>query len=436
MEWLKSKCFYFPSRRAISGRTLISDISKERANPQINMNSRCHRLIPVFLSVLMMFSFSAQANDLSGYFGGEARYFFNEPLSSEQSEHNAAITANVEYFHDFDGGDQRIAVTGFARVDSEDSERSHADLRELYWWKNFGGFEIYAGIRKVFWGVTESIHLVDVLNQTDNLENIDGEDKLGQPMIELVTAQDWGTVSAYILPYFRERQFLGKDSRLRPGIRILDDAQYQSSDEEQHVDFALRWSHYIGIWDIGLSHFSGTGRDPIFDVVFTDSGEPVLRPLYRQIDQAGLDLQATVDAWLLKLEAISISEKNGPQNTAFVGGLEYSFFTVGGTNADLGIVSEYQFDDRTGPRQTASQNDLVLGFRWAFNDVDGSEILALMSQDLDHSNRFFSLEFSRRLNDKWKVEAEARVFSSIDSDTLEYSFREDDYIKIEIRRYF
>ena len=32
--------------------------------------------------------------------------------------------------------------------------------------------------------------------------------------------------------------------------------------EEKHIDFAIRWSHTIGPWDIGLSHFYGTSRDP------------------------------------------------------------------------------------------------------------------------------------------------------------------------------
>ena len=35
------------------------------------------------------------------------------------------------------------------------------------------------GLGKVFWGVTEFNHLVDVINQTDLVEGIDGEAKLG-----------------------------------------------------------------------------------------------------------------------------------------------------------------------------------------------------------------------------------------------------------------
>jgi len=400
------------------------------------MTKSSSRYVPAFFCYFFLQSTLVCAHDVSGYLGAEARFFLQEPLFPEQSDHNGSLTAYLEYYHDFDNNDQRIAVSGFARVDSEDSERTHGDVGELYWWKNFDQFELYAGLRKIFWGVTESVHLVDIVNQTDVLENIDGEDKLGQPMIEFVTSRDWGTLYAYILPYFREQQFPGEKSRLRPGTRIFDDAVYQSGDEERHVDFAIRWSYYVDIWDVGVSHFSGTSRRPIFIPVLEGGAFFGVRPLYNQIDQTGLDVQATIEAWLLKLELISIDEQDFRRNTAAAGGIEYTFFSIGGTNADLGIVAEYQFDDRRGVRQTTAQNDLILGARWAFNDVDGSEILVLASQDLDYDNRFFSVEISRRLNDNWKLEAEGRIFSSIESQAPEFDFRDDDYVQIELRRYF
>lgn len=389
----------------------------------------------VFTSSLVI-STASIAYDISGYLGADVRYFPHDPLFDGQSDDNGSLTGNIEIYHDFDNDLQRIAFTAQARIDSEDDERSHLDFRELYWWKNYSAVEVYMGIRKVFWGVTESVHLVDIINQTDNLENVDGEDKLGQPMVELVSAQDWGTISAYVLPYFREQEFVGIESRLRPEVAILDEAAYQSGAEEKHIDLAIRWSHYFDIWDIGISHFSGTARQPIFLPQFENDDFIGLRPFYNQVEQSGIDIQATVDAWLIKLEAISIDEKIFGRNTAAAGGIEYSFFSVGGSEADLGVVVEYQFDDRTGPRQTIAQNDIVLGVRWAFNDLDGSEILALISQDLDYQNRFFSIELSRRLNDDWKVEAEARVFSSLEPETTEYDFRDDDYFQIELRRYF
>ncbi len=76
--------------------------------------------------------------------------------------------------------------------------------------------ETRVGVRRVFWGVTEFQHLVDIINQSDSVEDIDNEDKLGQPMINLSLVKDWGIVDFFVLPYFRERTFAGAEGR--PGL--------------------------------------------------------------------------------------------------------------------------------------------------------------------------------------------------------------------------
>ena len=217
-------------------------------------------------------------------------------------------------------GDQRASVIPYLRWDSVDDDRKLADLQEAYWAREGGSVELLAGVNTVFWGVTESVHLVDIVNQTDAAGDIDGEDKLGQPMVNLAWQQDWGMISAYLMPYFRERNYPGLDGRLRTPVPVDSDrAVYQSSRKQNHVDVALRYSHYIGDVDVGLSIFSGTSREP--RLVPADDA-PVLLPHYDQIDQFGVDLQYTRDAWLWKLEAIA---RNGYSETfaAAVGGFEF-----------------------------------------------------------------------------------------------------------------
>ncbi len=378
----------------------------------------------------------ANSGEFSGHFGLEGNYFLNAPLFDEQDHHSASVSGYFEYYQDFKESNQRIALTGFARIDSADEKRSHADIRELYWWAAVDFGEISLGVKQVSWGVTESVHLVDIINQDDLVENLDREQKLGQPMAQAQFFLNDSTFSFFILPYFREKQYPSSGARLRAGVPILDDVVYQSDKEERHLDYAMRWSSYFGIWDFGVSYFSGTNRDPILLPVFGDGNLLGLRPHYQQIQQTGLDIQATLGAWLWKLEVISIDEQDYARNTAAAGGLEYTLFTIGHSNADLGVIAEYQFDDRIDTRQTTSQNDFVAGIRLALNDVDASELLVIVSQDLDHSNRFISIEGSRRYTDDWRIELEARFFSQIERDTLEYDLRDDDYIRLEAKRYF
>ena len=164
------------------------------------------------------------------------------------------------------------------------------------------GWEVVAGVEQVFWGVTESRHLVDVINQTDSAHDLDEESKLGQPMLALSSQRDWGLLTMYALRGFRERTFPGAEGRLRGPLPVDDSiSRYESSDGDRHLDWALRYSHYVGDWDIGAHVFRGTGREPS---LIPDPQANVLRPFYQQITQAGVDIQYTREAWLWKLEGL------------------------------------------------------------------------------------------------------------------------------------
>ncbi len=104
-----------------------------------------------------------------------------------------SLAAQPEYYRAWDDGRQNFTFVPFLRWDQSDSERSHVDIRELTWLRAADNWELRVGIRKLFWGVTESQHLVDIINQTDLVEAPDGEEKLGQPMLNLALIRDWGT---------------------------------------------------------------------------------------------------------------------------------------------------------------------------------------------------------------------------------------------------
>ena len=372
----------------------------------------------------------------SGNISLDSRVFFHDAQHAGQGDNSVSVALEPEYYVDWDGGNQRLVVQPFFRFDANDDERTHADLRELYWQGGFGDVELKVGVAKVFWGVAESNHLVDIINQTDFVENIDGEDKLGQPMVNLALIKDWGTLDFFVLPYFRERTFAGKEGRLRTSLVVdTDNPTFESSSEEHHVDLAVRWSHYIGDWDIGLAHFSGTSREATLVPGLDGDGNPVLIPHYQQIDQTSLDLQATKGDWLWKLEAISSRNDNG-RYSAFVGGFEYTLVGLFDTVHDLGLLLEYHFDDRKGLATSGLQNDVFAGLRWVLNDVHSTEMLAGAVMDADSQATFVSIEASRRIGIAWKVSVEARVFSNMDSSEPLYHLREADYVELRIAKYF
>ena len=374
--------------------------------------------------------------EVSGNAGIEQRYFLQDALFDTQSRAQLSGYAEVEVYSEFNDGADSILFKPFVRLDQHDEERSHADIRELMWLHVGDGWEVRTGIGKVFWGQTESVHLVDVINQTDAVEAVDGEDKLGQPMVNLSVTQDWGTASVFLLPYFRERTFASLDGRLRPGLEIdIDNPIYESDDEEQNLDWALRWQHSIGDWEVGLSYFNGTNRDPGL-IPVTDAQGTKLRPYYAQMEQVGLDVLAIVDSWLLKLEAIH-RDVDGEDYVAAVGGFEYTSVGVLDTQFDIGWLMEYQYDERGEMTPNPAQNDLMLGTRIVYNDADGTEILLGYVQDLDITNsRSGFVEASSRISDNWKWRFEAWLFSTDDNQDFLYQIRRDDFVQLNLEYYF
>ena len=345
----------------------------------------------------------------SGYIAGEWRGFLNTAAVPTQHGDNSSLSMQLEYYRDWDGGNQSLTFTPFLRIDGHDKQRSHFDVRELNWTTVGDDWELTVGIGKVFWGVTESQHLVDIINQTDLVESIDGEEKLGQPLIRLGLVRDWGNVDLFVLPGFRERTFPSRAGRLRtmPPVDIAE-SEYDSSRGRDHIDAAIRWFHTIGDWDIGLSHFSGTSREPDFRPANDGAGRTVLIPVYKTIDQTGLDVQATKGDWLWKLEVISRSGQ-GDRYTAATGGFEYTLYGIMESSADIGLIAEYLYDDRGHAATTPFADDLFLGARLAMNDEASSELLAGTIVDLENQSRVFSIEASRRLGDDWKLSLEGRL---------------------------
>jgi len=389
----------------------------------------------VFLFLFVfLWALPAEAGEWSGRVALEERWFVEEPLLYEQLDNQFSLMIQPEYHHSWDGDRQSLTVVPFARIDSVDRERSHFDLREFTWLKVGDGYEWRIGIRKLFWGVTESQHLVDIINQTDLVESPDGKEKLGQLMINLALIRGSGTIDLFVLPGFRERTFPGKKGRLRPSLPIdTNRVAYEASQE--HVDLAARWSRSTEILDIGLSHFWGTSRDPLLLQGIDGEGQPLLFPRYDLIHQTGLDLQVIHASWLWKMEAIRRSGQ-GSAYTAFTYGFEYTLSNFLNTGIDIGLISEHLYDDRGRKATTSFQDDLMLGSRLALNDIQGTEVIFGVIFDRHSTARLLNLEASQRFGDKWRLTLEGRAFTAIPEEDTLFGLRQDDYIVVEWAWYF
>ena len=374
--------------------------------------------------------------EFSGNVAVEAVTFPEEAQFEDQFDENVTLSFEPRWEGDWNDGDDQWSVELFMRADNKDAQREHADIRELLWLHFDGDNEWRVGINTMFWGVTESQHLVDVINQTDAVESIDGEEKLGQPMIHLKRYQDWGVLDFLLLPGFRERTFHAKEGRLRADPVVdTDQAEYESSAGQQHVDYAFRFSQTYQDLDLGLSWFDGTSRDPLFLTGSDANGDVVLIPFYEQMTQIGIDAQLFYLDWTWRLELIHRRSSSAIRD-AFIYGFEYTFFGVLDSSSDIGAIVEYSYDNRPEEQRGVFDRDVFVGARFALNDAQSTEVLTGLLVDIEKYSRNFRVEASRRIGDSWKATLEVQVFSNVALDDPLRALANDNYLLLEMAYYF
>lgn len=419
-----------------------------------------------------------------GVVESEARYF-----DVQQGRGlTGSIAGLVDVFQPTSDPDLSLIAELFYRHDADDPRRSHGDLRQAYLQALARDVELYAGWRRIFWGVTEARSLVDTINQTDLVEDIDGGAKLGQPMIQLRWLSPVGTVDAFVLAGTRQRTFPGPEGFPRIPFPIARRASRFPDGEQNRLDYALRWQFRGPGLDLGLSWFDGTARDPDFlpclaegsDFPNTERGpncnlqdavpeQPlpgplidllqllrlapsdetleaetrqkvmdnlVLVPGYPRERRASVDLQYLNAGLALRLEALA-RHRGGDWMTAAVAGLEYSLPRFFDTDWNVSGLFEYLYDQRDGDVFTQRfANDLFFGTRVSLNDLAGSVVLAGVIVEPDFGNRLFSVEASRRLWSDWRLTADVRIFSDLPDDPLVDLIDGQDRIRILLQRFF
>lgn len=414
------------------------------------------------LSLLALMSALSQAElSVTSQLDYEATgYFADSKASANDTRLNQSLAFRTELYKELEG-DQSMTFKPFFRLDENDDERTHFDVRELIWHKVADEYELKAGIGKVFWGVTESQHLVDIINQTDAVESLDGEEKLGQPMVQLLLERDWGNLDLFILPYHRERTFVGKEGRLGAGQEYAD-GMYESSDEEKHVDIAARFYTYIDEFEYAVSVFHGTSREAVLGVDLSQGIQPeqaMVLPYYPLITQLGLEMQYLNEGWAWKFEGVlrdgvpkntmltmagefpvfydgaSLAVADDDQYFASTAGFEYTQVGILDTRIDLGWVVEHLYDSRQEDASaTAFEHDVLLATRWAANDAASSTLLAGVLVDYEYGDYSLSVEGDTRVLNNMTLSVEARVFAPQEDNPL-WGFRNEDFIKLTLSYY-
>ena len=119
------------------------------------------------------------------------------------------------------------------------------------------------------------------------------------------------------------------------------------------------------------------------------------------------------------------------------GGLEYTLGNLRSSGLDLGLLVEYSYDDRGIEALTPLEDDVFLGGRLAFNDVQTTEVLAGAVLDRTSKASFLLVEASRRLGERSTLDVRIRSFVGVPpDDVFLYGIRNDDYLQASWTLYF
>ena len=329
----------------------------------------------------------------------------------------------------------------YFRYDHHDKNRSLFNFKENNFTYYYNDIQVKAGISEVFWGITESKNLVNIINVKDVADG-DQKAKLGQSLLAFSNySEKYGSLDFYYLPFFKNSSQIGQNGRLRLSKPIENyDIVYEGGAGSKVPSWAIKWENSFGMLDFSLQGFRGNSRESS-TIAKLENLQLKYFQGYERISQLGTYLQLISGPIIYKLEAI---KRNGQKNAknirenfySYTLGMEYLINNLFENKWDLTSFIEYHNDDRNNDSTDIFQNDLFLATRLNFNDTDGTEFLTSITLDTDGGGNTSTLELSSRITDNIRVTGSYNAYWSVNEKDILYSFRRDNYFLINITNYF
>ena len=329
---------------------------------------------------------------------------------------------------DFKKDNFEFVFQGISRADAYDNDRTFLALEDLYFMYHLPWFRFKAGYVVLNWTATEAFHPADIINSRNLDSNLENLEKLGELTVSTETDIFGGILAFYLFPKFTSPIYPGAKSRLGLGLPIKKPKIVGTDgtliEDQWTLQGGSRFSMTLGQADLSLHFLKTVDRHYPALVVNFDSFTPVsLTPHYFYMTQLGGTYTHVFESVILKFEfakknfeRANVTIANMPEDhSQIAGGLEY--ITNFSWGAEANFLIEGQSFVETTEQERASlgafQQDVLLGVRYAFNDIMGSEFFVSFISDLERSQEYlYNFDFQRRISDQWKIKLGGRYIDA------------------------
>mgnify|MGYP005639268449 FL=1 len=303
-------------------------------------------------------------------------------------------------------------------------------------------WKVLAGYRIFNWTATEAFHPADVVNSRNFDSNVENLEKKGELTLELERTLEDGSLNFYYWPRFEEPDYPGKESRLGSGIDlerpVWIDQGDATSNQNWGVQYGARFQYTLDDADFSFHYLNHIDRN--FPVVGTHNHLTVgtvttplelrFRPYFFRVSQMGGTLVYNYQGLQFKVEAahrnfeqkVQIFDVGNqglrqPDDHSEVAlGLEYGL-SHESSGAESTLLLEYQtmfgVSQARAEEMSVFQNDVLLAWRYAFNDTMGKELFLSFIFDIEREHEFlYNLSYQQRLSDVWKYKTGVRIYDA------------------------
>lgn len=357
---------------------------------------------------------------------------YSSPHEATKESHRLAVRLAPEWRW-ADGGTSMVFSPALY-LEGANNGRTRVDVNELYLSTRLGDTTVKAGLSRLFWGVTESRHLVDVVNPPDLAHHYAAEQRLSTAMLHVAHPTPVGRLEVLLLPWERDPKYPGTAGRPRTDLPIHPAVEHPNGTPPA---FAARLAISQGGFDSHVYFFRGLDRETVLAARTQPMAAPTeLTATRRLIRQWGADLQVPVGNFLAKAE---LTYRSGYSRNFFSGvaGGEYALSGINGSVVDVSLLGEYQFDLRPADAPlTTLERAVYAGVRVALNDPASTEFKFGVVAETTTGARIWRGDASRRIAKNWTVEGTLHVFDNARKSPSLMDYRKDSYVEVLAKYHF